>query len=229
MKALAIGLLAASLGAPGAHAQSPAAKEMIAWERKAAMHKCLWQRDYFELQIASAVGNPRAIEIRKRMETARRSPLEGQAQRVFEGESSLAEPDRAALAAVRSELRQRCAWRRGSLPPQLPPAASDEEARNYAIMWVPLSLKTLRICEVMIPEMRGKLESAWAASRFRELDIPAMHEMVEQVRPWMKTGYEAKVPHADEATKATCAHAPGELKRIEKALPEAFFTKQRRR
>jgi hypothetical protein len=80
-----------------------------------------------------------------------------------------------------------------------------------------------------MPELRGKLESAWAASRFRELDIPEMQEMVLQVRQWMKTGYEAKVPQADEMTRMTCGRAPLELNMIEKSLPEAFFTKHRRR
>jgi hypothetical protein len=235
--------LAAVLAAAAAQAQSPAVKELIAFERKAAMAKCLTQRDSYELTIASGMGNsPRAAEVQARIARAMESPLEAEGKRISQAYvgKHLSEADNAALLAALTELRERCPWRKSSVPYQLPPAKNDDEARLYATTLVPLALVNLRICEVTLPETRGKLEAAWESSRLRELDVPEMQEMVALIRPWMKTGYDVvhpdsllarqrKDPNTTEMSKMQCARAPGELKKVETAIPDAFFTKHRRR
>lgn len=235
-------VLVAVMAAAAAQAQSPAVKELIAFERKSAMAKCLTQRDYYELTIASGMGNPRATEIQARIVEASKSPLEAEGKRISQAQvgKSLSEADHAALLGALTELRERCPWRKSGVPYQLPPAKNDDEARLYAMTLVPLALVNLRICEVTVPETRGKLEAAWESSRLRELDVPEMQEMVALIRPWMKTGYEVahpdsmlarqrKDPKTAEMTAMQCGRAPGELKKVESAIPDAFFTKHRRR
>ena len=234
--------LVALAAATAAQAQSPAVKEMIAFERKAAMAKCLGARDYYELTIASGMGNPRAAEIQARIAEASKSPLEAEGKRILQAHAgkSLSEADQSALLAALTELRERCPWRKSSVPYNLPRAKDDDEARRYATNFVPLTLVNLRICEVTVPGMRGKLEAAWESSRLRELDVPEMQEMVALIRPWMKTGYDVvhpdsmlarqrKDPKTVEMNAMQCGRGPGELKTIENAIPDAFFTKHRRR
>lgn len=231
------------LAAIPARAFGPEVEELLVLDRKLAPERCEKQRDALELLIASGAGNAaRAAEIEKRMKAPRNAEREALAKRhnaLLSGRS-FSEAERNALVQSRTREDAFCPWGKEDVPPQIPPAKSHAEAREYALVFTPRLLANWRQCEIFFPERKGQLEAAWKASVLSRLDLPELQRSADSVRAWLKDGVgpippdsklgrDLRDPQKSKGQTDFCNRLPADLKRIEAALPADFVAKTRKR
>lgn len=236
MTPLPIAAFALAVAALPAQAMSPQAEELVGLDRKLAPADCRKERDSLEAYIAGYAGNgARVSEIERRVKTvsAEESALRKRRADLLHA-GALSDVDLRAVAAAREKVRELCPWmnaKDGSVPRDLPPARSLDDARFYVNVLVPLVLVQWRMCEVSEPQRKGELERGWAASRLSKLEAPEMQATVADVRGWMKEGYDTTHPDSllakrkespNPVANDLCGSA-ADLKRIEGALPAGFL------
>lgn len=225
------------------NALSPQAEELISLNNKLAAVDCRTIRDSLEALIASFVSAPTNPTYYDRLdklnEQLKNLPpeilaLEKRRKELLRDNDNVSDLDMDAVVKAREATKVHCPWYH--LKSNLhdpPPAWTAEDAKRYVIIAVPVMLMKWRICEVVDPQHKGELEKSWAASPFSRLDLPELQSAVQEVRAWMKDGYDTLHPESAAAQEmrekkgSYCTNpALGKwLKRIESALPAGFLNK----
>ena len=235
-------VLVLGFAGPVALAMGPDAVERMAHDRRLAQERCRALRDYTELTVADRVGDTARAKELDRRSRSRPDPATEELNRryialVKDGKYSAMEL--ALIRQSRERLEAACPYEKEDVPREIPPAQDDGAARDYVRYLVPRTLAKMRICEVMFPERVGILERTWAASRLSRLDMPEIADAVRDVRGWMRDIVESPVPASRRRTArgdprdlrrlaAQCEALPGDLRRIEAALPSAFLSGTRK-